>query len=141
MQNPSFGPAMVSSRARRQRALTATLRQWMLLGLLAAPVGVACAPPFIPPERIAKVEVRNLKDAEKMIEGDEARKLFEGMVCHEGDFPWKGGYPATIYLDNGRDREVDGFSYYERVLRISRRQYCELGENQWKAVFGELLPR
>jgi hypothetical protein len=123
---------------KRQRALRASLR--LVVANLALVTSVtSCAPPLVPPERISKVEVRNLTSSEKMIEGDDARKLFEGMTCHEGDFKWRGGYPATLYLDNGRDREVDGFSYYERVLRISSRQYCELGEKQWKAVFGELL--
>lgn len=96
---------------------------------------------MIAPERISKIEVRNLKDAEKMIEGDDIRKLLEGMQCKEGDFKWTAGYPATIFLEGGGSREVDGFSYYERVLRISSRQYCELGEQQWKAVFGELKQR
>lgn len=122
----------------RRRPSRASLRL-AVANLALVTLVTSCAPPLVPPERISKVEVRNLTSSEKMIEGDEARKLFEGMTCHEGDFKWRGGYPATLYLDNGRDREVDGFSYYERVLRISRRQYCELGEKQWKAVFGDLL--
>lgn len=99
----------------------------------------ACSAPVIAPERVAKIEVRNLTAAEKMMEGDEVRKLLEGAVCHQGDVKWRGGYPATIFLDNGRDFEVDGFSYYEPVLRVSRKQWCDLGEKQYKAVFGELL--
>jgi hypothetical protein len=114
------------------------LRRCAAIGALLF-VADACSPPMVTPERITKIEVRNLKDAEKMLEGQEVRNLLEGAQCKEGDVAWRGGYPATIFLDNGRDIEVDGFSYYERVLRVSRKQYCEFGEKQWKAVFGELL--
>lgn len=110
------------------------------MGLVCAAALAACSAPTITPERVAKIEVRNLTAAEKMMEGDEVRKLLEGAVCHEGDVKWRGGYPATIFLDNGRDFEVDGFSYYDRVLRVSRKQWCELGEKQYKDVFGDLLP-
>lgn len=140
MQYPPSDAVRPAADAQSRRAVPQRLRQVTLVSLLVAAFGAACAPVVIPPERISKIEVRNLTSSEKMMEGDEIRKLLEGMQCHEGDFKWTGGYPATIYLDNGGSREVDGFSYYERVLRISRRQYCELGEKQWKAVFGELKP-
>lgn len=112
-----------------------------LRGAVVGLVLLACAPPHISPERVSKIEVRNLNSAEKMLEGQEARNLLEGAQCHDGDVAWQGGYPATLYMENGRDYEVDGFSYYERILRVSRAQWCELGEKQWKAVFGELTPK
>lgn len=138
MQYPPSDAVRPAAHAQSRRAVTSRLRSVTLVTLFAAAFGAACAPVVIPPERIAKIEVRNLTSSEKMMEGDEVKKLLEGMQCHEADFKWTGGYPATIFLEGGGSREVDGFSYFERVLRISRRQYCELGEKQWKAVFGEL---
>lgn len=130
-----YGSCTNGGAARSRRS---AFRRFIALGAWSF-ITTACSPPMVTPERIAKIEVRNLKDAEKMLEGQEVRDLLDGAQCKEGDVPWRGGYPATIFLDNGRDIEVDGFSYYERVLRVSRKQYCEFGEKQWKAVFGELL--
>ncbi len=70
-----------------------------------------------------------------VITGDRLRSVLDAARCREGLVLWKGGIPATLILEDGSRLSVDGFSFYGRFLRVSRRQWCELTEDGWRALW------
>ncbi|PKN46518.1 MAG: hypothetical protein CVU59_05810 [Deltaproteobacteria bacterium HGW-Deltaproteobacteria-17] len=70
------------------------------------------------------------------LEGDGLAKALRGHRCRRGNVLWKGGLGATLVMRGGRRIAVPGFSFYGHFLKVSARQWCELTEEGWSALFG-----
>jgi hypothetical protein len=69
------------------------------------------------------------------IDGERLKALVSTAQCRNGSVLWKGGIPATLTLKDGARVRVDGFSFYGRFLRIHRKQWCELADEAYLAIW------
>jgi hypothetical protein len=114
----------------------------MLLLLMGSHLLLSCAPAF-PLSRVTRLEVAPVRSdgsGPVVIDGPELRGILDTAVCHDGNVLWKGGIPAAVILDDGRRRKIDGLSFYGGFIRLSRKQWCELGPARGTSKFFSIEP-